>query len=103
AEGLWGLRETMGGSVSFEKREISSERTEKLKALGFSYIPEDRHSDGLILDFSLFENFYLGSQKFYKNPFLIPGSQLKSAVESAIQNFDIKSAGFAVPVRSLSG
>ena len=71
-----------------------------------AHIPEDRHKDGLVLDYTLEENLVLQSyysNKFQKNGFLKFGEIRKYAGE-LIEKFDIRSSkGETSTARSMSG
>ena len=78
------------------------ERTES----GISYIPEDRQSYGLILDFTLAENLSL--KDYYKEPFSHNGIMDKEVIQEygseLIEKYDIRSSqGIKTQVRQMSG
>ena len=61
-QGLTGLEKMSGGEITLCGQNISKAGIRARSEAGFSYIPEDRHKHGLILDFTLKENLVL--QKF---------------------------------------
>ena len=66
------LKETKG-KIIFDGKEINSLSTAKRKELGLEIIAEDRHKDGLVLDFSVEENSVLENyytEKFSNRGFL---------------------------------
>jgi len=63
------------------------------------FIPEDRHSEALIPDFSIADNLVLGRSGGFR---LDRGAALRAA-ESAIAEFRIQAPGPGSPVRALSG
>ena len=72
-----------------------------------SYIPEDRHSVGLILDFNLRENLLF--KEYYKPPYcnnrgILNFDEMNTTSEKLIADFDIRcSNGRKTLTRSMSG
>jgi general nucleoside transport system ATP-binding protein len=66
---------------------------------GTAFIPEDRHAEGLLLDFSLAENLALGRMR---GRWIAPARLAADALALAAE-FDIRPAEPGVPVRALSG
>ena len=63
------------------------------------FVPEDRQQDGLVLDFSLAENFALGEEQ----GFLLSRGYLEDRAAVATDEFGITTSGADQPVRTLSG
>ncbi|MHA2504018.1 MAG: ABC transporter ATP-binding protein, partial [Candidatus Kariarchaeaceae archaeon] len=63
-ETIMGLRKAESGTIKFQNNEIVQELTQlstlEILTLGIGYIPEDRTTQGLILQFALTENVWLG-------------------------------------------
>ena len=106
ADAIAGLTAVCSGSIKLYGEEISNKsiryRTEK----GISYIPEDRQSFGLVLDFDLANNLSL--KEYYKEPFCEKGVLRQKAFdekgEKLIDRYDIRSGqGIRTIVRSMSG
>ena len=73
--------------------------------LGLAHIPEDRQRRGLILKYSLTENYLLGfedSEPFIRGPFLDYKAVEKSTAE-AVSKFDVRTPGLDVQGQTLSG
>ena len=73
---------------------------------GISYIPEDRHNVGLILDFDLGAN--LGLRRYFKEPFttnhVLHKEVFREYANQLIEKYDIRSSrGSETIVRSMSG
>ena len=64
---LSGMREATSGSVVYNGTELTTLKTREPKAaayrrIGISHVPEDRSREGLVKDFSTYENAILGYQ-----------------------------------------
>ena len=73
---------------------------------GISYIPEDRQSYGLVMDFTLEDNLAL--KNYYKEPFCHRGilrqAEFTRYAEKLIADYDVRSGqGNKTMVRSMSG
>lgn len=105
-EVLNALLKTTKGNIIFGGKEISKEKTAKRKELGLEIIAEDRHKDGLVLDFtieenSVLENYY--TKKYSKNGFLKKAPISKFAKELC-EKYDVRKAGDEkILARSMSG
>ena len=63
AESIMGLRRSKGGEIRFQDRVVTNWPTQKIRQLPYGYIPEDRQTDGLILNFTIAENMILNVQR----------------------------------------
>lgn len=103
---LTGLTPVESGNVLLNDKDITNDSVRKRNLAGMSHIPEDRHKDGLVLDYSLTENLIL--KKYFTPQFQQRGFlKFKIAEEYAKQligKFDIRSGqGSKTIVRSMSG
>ncbi len=106
ADAIAGLTEIDGGSIKLNGVDISKYSIRERTIEGISYIPEDRQSYGLILDFSLGENLAL--KDYYKEPFCHKGVLNKDVINEygnkLIEKYDIRSSlGVNTQVRQMSG
>jgi simple sugar transport system ATP-binding protein len=107
ADALAGLLSIHEGTVLLEGKDITHIGIRKRIESGISYIPEDRHSLGLILDLSLRENLCL--KQYYQMPYckqngILDFSKMKTLGTKLISEFDIRcSNGDNTVVRSMSG
>lgn len=106
ADAIAGLTKVSGGKITLLGSDITRYNVRKRTVSGISYIPEDRQTYGLILDFTLNDNLALKS--YYKSPFCNHGVLSSSAFEQngeeLIKIFDVRSAeGGKTQVRSMSG
>lgn len=106
ADAIAGLAKAKQGKITLNGLDITEMHVRERTAAGISYIPEDRQTYGLILDFTLSEN--LAMKKYYEPPFC-ERSMLKREVFNAYANelideYDIRSgSGGNTMVRSMSG
>lgn len=103
---LTGMGKMDSGSVSIEGKEITHESIRNRNELGIGYIPEDRHKDGLILDFSLGNNIIL--KRYFKEGYCKYGFLKKKNIndyaEKIINQYDIRCGqGSSTLTRSMSG
>lgn len=98
--GLFGLlRKTTGDTViSGQTTKIKDPRTAKQKDIALAYIPEDRKTEGLILDQSIRENLELAA---LGRPDLDATDETLYA--PSLEQLALKHGGLGQPVSSLSG
>ena len=106
ADAIAGLLKASSGSIKLNGREITHYSIRKRTMEGISYIPEDRQSYGLVMDFTLEDNLALKS--YYKEPFCHKGilrqAEFTSYAEKLISDYDVRSGqGNRTVVRSMSG
>lgn len=106
ADAIGGLKDIFSGKINLNGVDISQYSIRKRTMEGISYIPEDRQSYGLILDFTLAENLSL--KDYYKKPFNENGMLNKNVMDEygkkLIEKYDIRSSqGINTQVRQMSG
>jgi len=106
ADAIGGLAKISSGMIKLNGVDISQYNIRKRTLEGISYIPEDRQSYGLILDFSLAENLAL--KDYYKKPFcnngILNNSVINEYGNKLIEKYDIRSSqGIKTQVRQMSG
>ncbi len=104
-EVLTGLREFKKGTIELKGEKIKNFSTKEIFEAGVSHIPEDRQKRGLIMDYTLFENLILGNH--YRPPYAkgknMNYKKIKEESRKLIKEFDIRTPGEEVKVKSLSG
>jgi simple sugar transport system ATP-binding protein len=105
AQAIAGLRMQTRGEIYIGGKEVSRHSAAKRRDEGVAYIPEDRHREGLILDFTVAENMLLGKQRdpLFGGGRLLDLSKVVSNGEAAIRNHNIRAPGANVSARALSG
>ncbi|MGM9951033.1 MAG: ABC transporter ATP-binding protein [Lysinibacillus sp.] len=106
ADAIAGLVKASDGKILLQGKDITDESIRSRTEAGISYIPEDRQSFGLFLDFDLSTNLAL--KQYYKEPFSSKGILNKEEFEQSgsklIDKYDIRSGqGVKTQVRSMSG
>ena len=106
ADAIAGLEKCASGSIMLNGKDITNYSIRKRTLEGISYIPEDRQSYGLVLDFTLEENLAL--KDYFKEPFSKKGilnqAEFDRYGEELIDRYDIRSGqGIKTIVRSMSG
>ena len=100
------LRRQLPGSILLNGVDITNYSIRKRTLEGISYIPEDRQSCGLVMDFTLEEN--LGLKNYFREPFSHKGvldkAEFSQYGNELIDRYDIRSSqGNKTIVRSMSG
>jgi general nucleoside transport system ATP-binding protein len=93
------------GIIRILGQDVTKRRTAEIRALGVALIPEDRHSEGLLLEQTVSENFILGlhrTAEFSRAGFLRQSRVLQTTA-SAMEEFDVRPRKPTLPARNLSG
>ncbi len=104
-EVLTGLRKSTGGSILLDGQDVSGKNPKFYIDNGMSYIPEDRQTTGLAMNWSLKKNMILksiGNKKYMKNG-LIDEKLITQNWETAREEYQIKAIDGDEKSRSLSG
>ena len=105
AETLIGLRKPDSGTIQVQGQEMAGLSVEQVRKAGVGYIPEDRQSQGLVLEMTLWENAVLGRQnepQFAKRGVLLI-SKIKELATALVKSFDVRARGIGVSAATLSG
>lgn len=105
AEIVSGLRKPSSGRVHMFGKDVTHATTRQLIEMGLSYIPADRRNQGLVVDFTVSENFIL--ETYYTKPFTKGWSLNKNFIvqfaRGLVQEYDVRTPSVNVPVKNLSG
>ena len=100
-----GLRKLDGGSITIDGEEISHMSPRQRMYAGLGHIPQDRQRRGLVMNFSLVDNFLLGFEDlkpFARGPMIDYREAEKFALK-LIKTFDVRTPGSQILARTLSG
>ncbi|MDD6435605.1 MAG: ABC transporter ATP-binding protein [Clostridiales bacterium] len=105
-ESLMGLTPLTEGKISFDGKDISTMPTRERIENGFAYIPEDRMTQGLVMDFSLSENYVLN--KYEHEPYtthkvVFHSKAVESHGEVLTEEYDVRPRNPKAFAKSLSG
>ena len=93
------------GTIEFQDRDITNLDTNERRLLGMSFIPEDRHAQGLLLDMDICENLSMrvASNSLNERGFLIDWKKLYSIAKDLLEAFEIKPKNAFEKTGNLSG
>lgn len=89
--------------VDGKPRRINSPSDAKSRSVAMAFIPEDRKTDGLVLNLSVRDNISLAAVSRFARGGFISTKMETAAVESAFKTLSIHAGGADVPVATLSG
>jgi general nucleoside transport system ATP-binding protein len=105
AEVIAGLRKVQAGQIIMDGRSTTNLSPKKIREWGLAYIPEDRLSTGLILEYTIAKNLIL--DRWYKPPYsgklFLNEQEMRRFAEKVVSDFDVRTTGIDAPVRSMSG
>lgn len=103
---ICGLETPGAGQVKFHGRDISKESVRSRKDKGIACIPEDRHLEGLVLDYSIQENLILGQHhlpRFKRGRFVSDHKKIRENGLKMKEKFDIRCPDTYAAASTLSG
>ena len=106
AESILGVYPIQSGEIILGETTINDLSTRDRRESGLSFIPEDRQSQGLLMDVSLSENVILGKQSStkYKSRYSnIKFNEASKNSNTVIENFDVRTPGNSTLALALSG
>jgi len=104
-EVLTGLRKGQSGSIDLDGQDISQMDPRERMYAGLGHIPQDRQRRGLVMNFSLVDNFLLGfedSKPFSRGP-MLDYREAETFARDLIKTFDVRTPGSQILARTLSG
>ena len=104
--GITGLIPIEHGQVILNGKDITKESIRQKCLDGVAHIPEDRHKDGLVLDYTLQENLVLQSYytRRFQNHGFLKFDAIRQYAKMLIEKFDIRSSqGEKSIARGMSG
>jgi simple sugar transport system ATP-binding protein len=105
AECVLGLREPTAGTISIDGADVAHDDPKRTRERGVAFVPEDRRREGLVLAFTVADNFILGKQD--RPPFAKRGVLDQQAIrtngERLAKEFDVRPPNARAIVGNLSG
>ncbi|SLM18769.1 conserved hypothetical protein [uncultured spirochete] len=100
---LYGLDKIISGEIFVDGKRVNIHATRDAKKSRIALVPEDRRTQGLIMDFSLYDNIVVGVLPMLTRHGFVQKSKGESVARSYISDFKIKANGISDGVRFLSG
>jgi general nucleoside transport system ATP-binding protein len=104
-EAVLGLSPIVQGTIVLNGIDLTNLSVQDRRELGISYIPFDRHREGLLLEAPLWENTMLGRDEtigLSKGPF-VSSNGAKRDCSRIVERFGVRTPGVEVPAFALSG
>ncbi|MHB8631349.1 MAG: ABC transporter ATP-binding protein [Candidatus Limnocylindria bacterium] len=105
AECVLGLRQPTAGSIVIGGADIAHDDPRRTRRRGVAYVPEDRRAEGLVLAFTVADNFILGKQD--RAPFsrrgVLDDGAIRANGDRLATEFDVRPANARAIVGNLSG
>jgi ABC-type uncharacterized transport system ATPase subunit len=104
-DAITGLRSPTSGTITADGRDITGATPHAVLEAGVGHIPTDRQRRGLVLDFTLAENFVLHDfdrPPASRNGWLFP-RRIEAAAAPLLTEFDVRGGGVKAAAGSLSG
>ncbi len=105
AEAVVGLRSVQSGRITLQGEDITNLTVGERLHQGIAYIPEDRHREGLVLDFSIAENMLLGREhdSEFGGGRVLNLTRVHALGGTAVRDHRIRAGGGDVKAGTLSG
>ena len=105
SELVMGLRAVESGKILCSGTDITTLATRRRIEQGFAHIPEDRMTQGLVLDFSVSENLILScyDKEPYTRKGIFSSKAVREAGERLVEEYDVRPRAPEAMARSFSG
>lgn len=100
---IFGAEPVECGSMYLEEEKITVKSTSQAIELGIGYMSEDRKEDGLILDFSIRDNFVGNKLKRFSKGVFVDDAAMNTYAKEAIEEYGVVTPDFTRSVGNLSG
>jgi simple sugar transport system ATP-binding protein len=105
SEALAGLQPISSGTIRLDGRNLAGQSPREILHAGLASVPEDRQTEGLVLNLSVADNLVLNT--WDRPPYARWGvrdlRKVRSAGEERVEQFDIRASSPQIPVGTLSG
>ena len=100
-----GIQDPDQGVITLLGRDITHVSVRHRREMGLGYVPQDRHRDGLLLGFTLWENAALGHQteKPYSRGPWLSRLGMRGRANRIKEDFDVRTPNIEVSAHALSG
>ncbi len=101
---LFGVHQPDSGEILFEGRAVQFHSIPEAMRTGISYVPEDRLTQGLVMNQSVGKNITLTILDFLRNRFnLLDQRKVQTSIRRWVEEFAIKVPSLESPMQTLSG
>ena len=102
---IMGIEDPDDGTVTLLGRDITHTSVRQRREMGLGYVPQDRHRDGLLLEFALWENAALGHQTAepYSRGLWLSRSGMRDRTSQIRTEYDVRTPNIDVSAHALSG
>ena len=92
---LSGINRIVSGSIEINGTEITRKKPvspERMREIGLAHVPQDRHREGMVSDFSAYETAALGyhNSTDYNGHFIMSRSKVKNYCSKLMDAFDVR-------------
>ena len=105
AECILGLREPTAGTILVGGADIAHDDPKRTRERGVAYVPEDRRAEGLVLAFTVADNFILGRQDHppFSSRGVLAAAAIRANGDRLAAEFDVRPPNARAIVGNLSG
>ena len=105
AECVLGLRRPIAGAIRISGTDVAHDDPARTRARGVAYVPEDRRTEGLVLAFTVADNFILGKQDHApcSHHGVLDQRAIAAGGERLAREFDVRPPNPRAIVGNLSG
>ena len=102
-ESVYGARKPASGTVAVDGRRLRRGSVSAAVRAGIGLAPEERKSQGLLLDQAIYQNITVSSLARFARAGFLDGSAERSSALELTKALDVRPSGVTRPVRTLSG
>ncbi|MGC9467768.1 MAG: ABC transporter ATP-binding protein [Anaerolineae bacterium] len=104
-EALTGLRRIEDGTITVAGQDVTGASPRRVTEAGTAHIPEDRQSDGLVLDYSIAHNLVLNTYYLppIANGLVLREEAIAERAERLVEEYDVRTPSIYTPAGNLSG
>jgi ribose transport system ATP-binding protein len=102
-ESVYGARRPSSGTVRIDGRKLRSGSVAAAVAAGVGLCPEERKSQGLLLDESVYRNITISSMERFSRAGFLDRRAERAAADEHVTSLDVRPSGVERAVRTLSG
>ncbi len=103
---LSGVYRNQNGTIQFNGENVENLHVKDRRNKSFGYVPQDRHKEGLVLDFSIEDNLIMGLEDkeiFRSRKYFLNRANINQNAKQKIKDYDIRTSSEFLNLGSLSG